>query len=97
MAHVGYKKIIIGEVINRFRETGTTESPKKYTGQSKILITSDHLNLKTLVTNENHHLNISQVTSLFAVQKKICVSRSTIYYALYKENLKSCVAHPKLI
>jgi transposase len=88
-------KTTVGNVIKKFRETGSVDSRIKRSGRPKLLTSTDRSNLKELVTNGNRRLNLAQVTNLFTIKKKIHVSRSTIRRALHEEDLKSCVARPK--
>jgi transposase len=92
-AHVGCKKSVVGNVINRFRKHGTTESPNKRPGRPRIL-SSNRLALKPLL-KKTRSLNVSQVTNLLATKKKCNVSISTVRRALHRENLRSCIARSK--
>jgi transposase len=94
---VGCGKSAVGEVIKKFRETGTMDSrsEKKRPGRPKLLTSTNRSYLKDLVINGNRRLNLSQITNLFSIKKKIKVSKNTIRRALHEENLKSCVARPK--
>ena len=94
-ANVGCEKSVIGNVIRKYRETGTTEPQRKHPGRSSLLIVSDRSILKTLVINGNRCLNAAQVTTIFTAQTKLHVSKKTIRCALKKENLRSCIARPK--
>ncbi|CAG8552579.1 13649_t:CDS:2 [Ambispora gerdemannii] len=49
----------------------------------------------TLVTSENHHLNLAQITTTLAAKTKRNVSRKTVRHALLKEYLWSRIACPK--
>ena len=94
-ANVGCKKSVVGNVIGKYRETGTTELQKKCPGRSSLLTISDRSILKTLVINGNRRLNAAKVTNTFTAQTKLRVSKKTIRCALKKENLKSCITRSK--
>ena len=77
-ANVGCKKSVVGNIIGKYCETGTTELQKKCPGHSPLLTVSDHSILKTLVINGNRRLNAAQVTNTFTAQTKLRVSKKTI-------------------
>jgi transposase len=95
-ALVGCGKTAAGNIINKFRKSGASaqEKKKKRPGRPSSLTSTDREILKDLVTEGNRRLSLSQITNLFALQKKK-VSESTVRRALHNENLRSCVARPK--
>ena len=94
-ANVGCGKSVVGNVIRKFCESGTVKSQAVRTGRPPLLAASDRYVLKTLVTSENHRLNLAQVTTTLAAQTKRNVSKKTVRRALHKEGLWSRIARPK--
>jgi transposase len=94
-ANIGCEKSVVGNIIRKYRETGTAEPQSKRPGRSSLLTVSDRSALKTLVINGNRRLNAAQITTVFNTQTKLNISKKTIRRTLKKENLSSCIARPK--
>lgn len=96
-ALVGCGKTAAWNVIREYCRSGISavQKKKKRLGRPKLLTPSNRANLKSMVTNGNRRLNLSQITNIFNRRKKRKVSKSTIRRTLHEERLRSCVARPK--
>src|SRR5581483_9461907 len=75
-AHVGCKKSVVGNIINKFIKTGSTE-PRPRTGRPRLLDDRARITLKKLV-KKNRFLYNAELTNLFTSKTKIKVSERTI-------------------
>jgi len=91
---VGCSKTTVGDVIKRFRETGCTKSQTRQIDRPHLIEGPTQIFLKQLV-KEDQRLNTSQITNLFNHHNNLNVSKTTVRRALYKENLRCRIAHPK--
>jgi transposase len=93
--YVGCSKSVVGNIINRFIKTGSTE-PAQRTGRPRLLNTRARTTLKKLATNKkNRHSSNAELTNLFISKTQIKVSERTIRRALHEKKLRSRVARPK--
>jgi len=91
---VGCSKMVVDDTIKRFWETDCTKSQVIQTGHPCLIKAPLRILLKQLI-KDDRRLNTFQITNIFNAYTNLNASKITVHRALYKENMKCWIAHPK--